>query len=923
MASSLLFATGAWALGVNDFTFSHLDMEKGLRCQRVYSLRQWGDGAVWLTTKNGVARYNGQEIAHFSLSDKVTKHTLEGCNPCFVGCDSTVLEVFDAGGRIYRYNAVQKRFDVVADATSLFEKWDNQLNDAYKDGDTYWLALSDGVYKLRGEKLEPVERNIYANCIVRGAHGNLLFGTRQGLKLLRAKDKDAPQARLRRFLPYVVESGFYDSDTMMLWLGTYNEGVVTVDSKGVCREVAGVPHSPVRDFTLYGDNVMLMGVDGFGVYQTSRMPAEAYVASVIFNANEGPNGVLHGNGIYSLLVDKWENIFIGSYSGGVDIARPVRSTLAIYQHQRSSMQSLINDHVNCVTEVAPSYLVMGTDDGVSVLNAANGLWNHVGRGMIVLALCRTPDGHLLAGTYGNGVCEINVQGAVRQVYGRGNGTLDDDHVYDMLFDRYGHLWIGCQDGRLAEVSPQGINYYDVDNVQALALLPDGNIAVGTIRGLFVATPGKREVSELHYFSSDPKKVNRYVLDIYIHDGRRMFIATDGGGLYIYDLQSRECRQLTVADGLPSNTVTSITPDGMSRLWLATDRGLSFVLADDCSSVVDVNYCYGLQREYIRGAALRLADGNLLFGSISGCVVANPQFLQKLNYSALLRFTGATCQEGDAESFNERVAAMLEKGRLSLGYGERTFELFFEAINLRNQFDVAYQYRMGKDEWSQMSVQQYIEFVNLEPGVHHLYVRAVSRTSGVVLDEKELLVSISQPWWNSWWMWCLYVALIVALFYGAWCVYDLHSRFMRLAVSGMENDKKGGAEQSLTEAQALSGIPDAEEVHADEAESDKLDTKFVDAVTRLVLDNLSDSDYTIDRLCKDMAMSRTLFYIKLKSYTGKSPQDFIRVIRLEHAAALLRSGRAVGDVALHVGFDNQKYFSTVFKKYFGVSPSKFK
>ena len=73
----------------------------------------------------------------------------------------------------------------------------------------------------------------------------------------------------------------------------------------------------------------------------------------------------------------------------------------------------------------------------------------------------------------------------------------------------------------------------------------------------------------------------------------------------------------------------------------------------------------------------------------------------------------------------------------------------------------------------------------------------------------------------------------------------------------------------------------------------------------------------------MAMSRTLFYVKLKSYTGKSPQDFIRIIRLERASSMLRSGRNVTDVAALTGFDNPKYFSTVFKKYFGVSPSKYR
>jgi AraC-like DNA-binding protein len=98
--------------------------------------------------------------------------------------------------------------------------------------------------------------------------------------------------------------------------------------------------------------------------------------------------------------------------------------------------------------------------------------------------------------------------------------------------------------------------------------------------------------------------------------------------------------------------------------------------------------------------------------------------------------------------------------------------------------------------------------------------------------------------------------------------------------------------------------------------------FVDKTTKLIVEHLSDSEFTIDQLCREMAMSRTLFYVKLKSYTGKSPQDFIRVIRLERASALLRSGRSVTDAATLAGFDNPKYFSTVFKKYFGVSPSKY-
>ena len=155
---------------------------------------------------------------------------------------------------------------------------------------------------------------------------------------------------------------------------------------------------------------------------------------------------------------------------------------------------------------------------------------------------------------------------------------------------------------------------------------------------------------------------------------------------------------------------------------------------------------------------------------------------------------------------------------------------------------------------------------------------------------------------------IYIGLVVLAFYGAWRVYQLHTKYMRLVVSN----------PSLSVDISNDDAKKTDSIEKDSEES----SEFIGKVTTIVVDHLSDTDFNIDRLCREMAMSRTLFYIKLKSFTGKSPQDFIRIIRLERAAALLRSGRSVSETAVLAGFDNAKYFSTVFKKYFGVSPSKY-
>jgi AraC-like DNA-binding protein len=284
------------------------------------------------------------------------------------------------------------------------------------------------------------------------------------------------------------------------------------------------------------------------------------------------------------------------------------------------------------------------------------------------------------------------------------------------------------------------------------------------------------------------------------------------------------------------------------------------------------------------------NNHILYGSTTGALIVNPENVQAINYTAKLRILGTNGDE------------------LHLSYSERTFDLNFECINLRNQFDIVYQYKVGDGEWSLPISQQSIRFTNLEAGTHDLHLRSISRTCGEVLDEVQLKLIIDQPWWYSWWMWMIYIGLIVLAFYGAWRIYQLHTKYMRLVVSN----------PSLSVDVVHDDKKKSDSIEADSEES----SEFIGKVTSLVADHLSESDFNIDRLCREMAMSRTLFYIKLKSFTGKSPQDFIRIIRLERAAALLRSGRSVSETAVMAGFDNAKYFSTVFKKYFGVSPSKY-
>jgi signal transduction histidine kinase/CheY-like chemotaxis protein len=106
-------------------------------------------------------------------------------------------------------------------------------------------------------------------------------------------------------------------------------------------------------------------------------------------------------------------------------------------------------------------------------------------------------------------------------------------------------------------------------------------------------------------------------------------------------------------------------------------------------------------------------------------------------------------------------------------------------------------------------------------------------------------------------------------------------------------------------------------------SNQLDRDFMEKVLAVMEKSFADPLFQVDDLCREVAMSRTAFYNKLKAVTGKAPNDFIRIFRLERAAELLSSGElTVTEAADRVGFSDPKYFSSCFRRHFGVSPSKY-
>lgn len=99
--------------------------------------------------------------------------------------------------------------------------------------------------------------------------------------------------------------------------------------------------------------------------------------------------------------------------------------------------------------------------------------------------------------------------------------------------------------------------------------------------------------------------------------------------------------------------------------------------------------------------------------------------------------------------------------------------------------------------------------------------------------------------------------------------------------------------------------------------------FEEIFLNVINQNLSNPDFNIRFLCKEIGISRANLYRKIKTNKNTTPINFIRSKRLEIAAKiLLNTNMSIFDVSVYVGFNSHAYFSMCFKAMYGESPSEF-
>ena len=106
----------------------------------------------------------------------------------------------------------------------------------------------------------------------------------------------------------------------------------------------------------------------------------------------------------------------------------------------------------------------------------------------------------------------------------------------------------------------------------------------------------------------------------------------------------------------------------------------------------------------------------------------------------------------------------------------------------------------------------------------------------------------------------------------------------------------------------------------ELPTSSVDSRFMDSVYKYINDHLTDPNLHMDNFCREIGMSRSNFYRKLRLISDLNPNELIRNTRLQFSAKYLReSGLTISEIAYNVGFSSPSYFTKAFRVFFNMSP----
>lgn len=502
-------------------------------------------------------------------------------------------------------------------------------------------------------------------------------------------------------------------------------------------------------------------------------------------------------------------------------------------------------------------------------------------------------------------------------------SINCDRVYHTMQDHLGRIWVCTFGGGINLIEnlngttvfhhhantfknyPHGDLYI---NVRAIEEDRNHVLWAATTNGL-IRIQGTADNNPASIVFETSKQTGEDIYSIYRDNNGDIWLGILGNGLNKitgYDKGSHTAilERHGDSDTWRNETISSMVQDRQGCLWIGMDNGVAS-LDMRTGAVHDYDKYAGFPQVHIEdNTAVMMPDGNLLMGCKEGLLSFSPEQLKRNTGKRYKTFImGMRVMNQDIADIKPSVydGNISYADTIVLNYNQNMFSLEFATMKYSCHSQLSYAYILeGHEQHHHISDNSNVAaYSDVPPGTYTFKVRAI----GDDYPERKLTIIILPPWWATWWAFTIYAIIILGIIYGVFrlVTYIIKMRNEIYIHKRMETIKKQVLRQHNAEKE----------------------NEFVQKVTKIIEDNIN-IDINVDAIAEEMGLSRSAFFKRLKTLTGKAPSDFVKEIRLTRAASLLSTTNlGITEIAYQVGFNDPGYFGKCFRKRFEMSPKEYK
>jgi len=748
-----------------------------------------GDGFLWMSTQNGLARWDGYRFRIYTAdrskpgalpdNQAVALHT-DPQGRLWIGTSSAGIARYDrgtdrfttypvgphglksgdvnaiaddAGGAIWvGTSAGLDRLDPATGAVSHIDMSASTGRPAAQDlhnevwalaggrGGVLWIGTTQGLFRKDPGAARPVlvplekpgtpQAAAYALSLT--SDGRLWVGTtRMGAFVVSTRTGAA--TAIPGSKPTGASGGISnvaEASPREIWFGTYNEGIIAVDRATL--QSHRIRHDPAISGGLTDDSIRVLYRNPAGLvfvatnHALSRYDPRQPAIATVFGAS-GLKAGIADEITQSLLAGVDGRIWAGTGAHGLDRLSPDDGQILHFQ---------------------PS-----AGDAAHHLPQAE-----------VRHLARGPNGDLFISTQ-RGLYRTDAAGGhMRRLTIPGRDPTRS-FAWAMAYDRE-ILWVGGSDGlwglrigagdKVTVVRHERAPQLTDDRTLSLTVDRDGVVWLGTFSGLNRIDPAKPGVDRFVPDPANPDALQASFITSLLVDRRgRLWATTFGAGVAVLETPKAgghaRFRRIAVEQGLPNNNGDKLLEDRQGRIWVSTDDGLA-IIDPDTFAVRALRRAEGVMiSNFFGGSGTVTEQGELLFGGMGGVVVIRPDQIRPLASHPVLAVT-------DVRVGGKPVAAGRLNGRgsseaLVVAPGAGNVAVEFSALDFTAPERLRYAYRLKglDDAWIKTDASRRVAaYANLAPGDYVLEVRATDIDGAWAPQTLRVPIHVLPAWYQTIW-----------------------------------------------------------------------------------------------------------------------------------------------------------------------------